>query len=225
LFLVQLIQSDDIEFRLLKGLDLSDDCGAQWVDELACLSDESGELIVVVELRNEVDQVGLSSFLTDDVDDLLSDLLDLLLLSITGLSGLAGLFISEGSDEDSENISVLSFSLTVSVNEGSPFSDKLAKLVSGHVHSMEVGHASSSLNIFDAELNSSPGILSVIQISEGSLNNSTLQGVRSNLCAGGSGNAGFAYKSGDERSRCLNVVPFFSEERVLNLLLSTLLLA
>jgi len=225
LFLVQLVQSDDIEFRLLKGLDLSDDSSAQWVDELASLQDELGELIDVVELSNEVNQVRLSSFLSDDFYDLLSDLLDLLLLGITGLSGLTSLSTSESGDEDSEDIAVLGLSFAVGINKGLPLSDKLAKLVSGHVHSVEVGHAGSSLNIFDAELDSSPSILVVIQISERSFDDSTLQGVSSNLCAGGLGYAGFAYESGNERSWGLNVVPFFSEERVLNLLLSTLLLA
>jgi len=225
LFLVQLVQSDDIELRLLKGLDLSDDSSAQWVDELASLQDELGELIDVVELSNEVNQVRLGSFLSDDFYNLLSDLLDLLLLSITGLSGLTSLSAGEGSDEDSKNVAILSFSFAVSINKGLPLSDELAELVSGHVHSMEVSHAGSSLNVFDAELDSSPSIIVVVQISKGSLNDSTLQGVRSDLCAGSLGNTGFAYESGEERCWGLDVVPFFSKERVLNLLLGTLLLA
>jgi len=121
----------------------------------------------VVELSNEVRKVGGGGFLRDDFNNLFSDGLDLLMLSVTGLSGLSGLSTSESNDEDSENIAVLGLYFTVSINESLPLSDELAKLVSGHVHSMEVGKAGLTLDVFNAELDLSPSILVLVQISEG----------------------------------------------------------
>jgi len=225
LFLIQLIEFGDIELRLLDGLDLSDDSSAQWVDELAGLGDLLGELFGMVELSNEVNQVGGRGFLSDDFYDLLSNGLNLLLLSVTGLSGLSGLFTSEGSDEHSQDVAVHSLDFVVDINQSLPFSDELTELVSGHIHGVEVGQAVLSLDVFDGKLDLSPCFFSIIQIGEGGFDDSALQRVRGNLCAGGSGDAGLSNDSSCERSRGLNVVPFFSEERVLNLLLGTLLLA
>jgi len=44
-------------------------------------------------------------------------------------------------------------------------------------------------------------------------------------CSGGSGDAGLSNVSSGERSRSLDIVPFFSQEGILSLLLGTLLLA
>jgi len=173
-FLVQFVQSDDVELGLLEGLDLLDDGTTQRIDELASLGDELGELVNVVQLSNEVRKVGSGGFLGDDFNNLLSDGLDLLLLSVRGLSGLSGLLTSEGDNEDSEDIAVLGLNFTVSINEGLPLSDELAELVSGHIHSVEVGEASFTLDVFNAELDLSPSILVVVQISEGRFDDSAL---------------------------------------------------
>ena len=123
---------------------------------MASLGDLLRELVDVVELGNEIGEVGVGSFLGDDVDDLLSDHLDLLVLSITGLSGLVLLSAGESSNENSQNITILGLGFAVSVDQSLPFSDELAESVSGHVHSVEVGHAGSSLDVFDGELDLSP---------------------------------------------------------------------
>jgi len=123
---------------------------------LAGLGDLLGEGVDVVELGDEVGEVGFSSFSGDDVDDLLSDQLDLLVLGITGLSGLVLLSAGESSNENSQNITIIGLGFAVSVNQSLPFSDELAESVSGHIHSVEVGHAGSSLDIFDGELDLSP---------------------------------------------------------------------
>jgi len=145
-----------VELGLLQGLDLSDDDSAQGIDELAGLGDLLRESVNVVELSDEVGEGRLGSFSGDDVDDLLSDDLDLLVLSITGLSGLVLLSAGESSDENSQNITIISLGFAVSVDQSLPLSDELAKSVSSHIHSVEVGHAGSSLDIFDRELDLSP---------------------------------------------------------------------
>jgi len=140
-FLVEFVQTGNIEFGLLEGLDLSDDSIAQRIDKLASLHDLLGELINVVEGLNQVSQVVLLGFFSDDFSDLLSNGLNLLMLGITGLSELAGLSSSESSDENSKDVAIIGFNFAVNVNEGLPFSNELAKLISGHIHSMEVSQA------------------------------------------------------------------------------------
>ena len=110
----------------------------------------------MVELGNEISETGAVGFLSDDFDDLLSDGLDLLVLSVTGLSGLSGLLTSESDDEDSEDITILGLNFDVGINEGLPLSDELAELISGHIHSVEVGKAGLTLDVFNAELDLSP---------------------------------------------------------------------
>jgi len=192
---------------------------------LASLGNLLGELVNVVKLGNEIGEGGVGSFLGDDVDDLLSDDLDLLVLGITGLSGLVLLSAGESSNENSQNITILGLSFAVSVDQSLPFSDELAESVSGHVHSVEVGHAGSSLDIFDGELDLSPAVLVVTQFSIRGFDNSSLQVVGGDSCAGGSGDAGLSDNSVSEGSRGLDVVPFLSKERVLDLFLGTLLFA
>jgi len=192
---------------------------------LASLGNLLGELVNVVKLGNEIGEGGVGSFLGDDVDDLLSDDLDLLVLGITGLSGLVLLSAGESSNENSQNITILGLSFAVSVDQSLPFSDELAESVSGHIHSVEVGHAGSSLDIFDGELDLSPAVLVVTQFSIRGFDNSSLQVVGGDSCAGGSGDAGLSDISLGERGRGLNIVPFLSKEGILNLLLGSLLLS
>jgi len=135
---VKFVQTGNIEFGLLEGLNLSDASIAQGIDELASLDDLLGVLINVIEALNQIGQRVCLSFLGDDLSDLLSDGLDLLLLGITGLSKLSLLSSSECSNENSKDVTILSLDLTVDVNEGLPLSDELAELVSGHIHGVEV---------------------------------------------------------------------------------------
>jgi len=192
---------------------------------LASLGDLLGELINVVKLGNEIGEIGGGSFLGDDVDDSLSDELDLLMLSITGLSGLVLLSAGESSDEDSQNITILGLGFAVSVDQSLPFSDELAESVSGHIHSVEVGHAGSSLDIFDRELDLSPAVSVVTQFSIRGFDDSSLQVIGGDSCAGSSGDAGLSNVSLGEWGGGLNIVPFLSKEGILNLLLGTLLLS
>lgn len=224
-FLVQFVQFNEVQLWLLQGLDLSDDGIAQVVDESAGLDDSLGEVILVVELSDEVRQVGFGSFGIDDFGDLLSDELDLLMLGITGLSDLVLLLASESGDEDSQNITILSLDFAVDVDQSLPFSNILAESISGHIESVEVGDAGSSLDVFDGELDLSPEIGVVVQVTEGGFNDSSLQSIGSDLCSGGSGDAGLSDVSSGEWSWGLNIVPFLSEEGILSLLLGTLLLA
>lgn len=135
------------------------------------------------------------------------------------------LLASESGNEDSQDIAVLGLNFSVDVNQSLPFSNILAESISGHIEGVEVGDAGSSLDVFDGELDLSPEVGVVIQVTKGGFNDSSLKGVRSDLCSGGSGDAGLSDVSSGEWSWSLNIVPFLSEERVLSLLLGTLLLA
>jgi hypothetical protein len=109
-----------------------------------------------IELLNKVNKVARRRFLGEDVNDLLSDELDLSMLSIRALSDLSLLSSGEGDNEDSQDISVKGLDFSLDIDSGLPLSKVRAELISGHIQSVEVGQASSSLDFFNAELDFSP---------------------------------------------------------------------
>ena len=79
-----------------------------------------------------------------------------------GALGIAcGLYLSLGSlgesdTEQSKDISIAGLSLNVTFNKGVPFFNHGACLISGNVHTMEVGVTIESFNLIDLELQLSP---------------------------------------------------------------------
>ena len=63
---------------------------------------------------------------------------------------------SESNAENSEDVAVLGLNFSVGFDNVLPFSNELAEFVSGDIHTVEVGHAVSALDIFNAELHFSP---------------------------------------------------------------------
>jgi len=225
-FFVEFVQFDNIEFRLLDGFNFSDDDIVNWVDELASLSNLLTD-VFSDELSDEVSKVAGVGFLGHNLDHLLSDLLNLRHLSVRSLLKLLlGNSGSEGDAEKFKNVTILSLDLNVSLNNVLPFSDELAELVSGDVHTVEVGHAVSTLDVLNRELHLSPGKLLrfVVKISQRDLNDSTFKSVTCDFCAGSSGAKGLAEKSLVERDWSLKVVPFLLAHWVDDLLLSSLTL-
>jgi hypothetical protein len=131
---------------------------AEGIDELGGLLASFGDGFKS-EFLDEIDEVAGGRFLGEDIGDLLSDLLNLSVLSVRALSDLSLLSSSEGDDEDSQNIAVESLDFSLDVNGGLPLSKIRAELISGHVQTVEVGQASSSLDFFNAELDFSPKII------------------------------------------------------------------
>ena len=103
---------------------------------------------------------------------------DKLLMGVLGIaSGLDLLLgsLSESDAEKSKNESIGGLGLNVSLDEGVPFLDHRAGLISGDVHSVEVGVAVESLDFINLEFKLSPclSLGLVVAISEGDVENTT----------------------------------------------------
>ena len=104
-------------------------------------------------------------------------------LSIASSSNLSAGSSSEGNSEDSEEIAINSLGLDKGFNKSVPFLDKGAELVSGDVHTVEVGVTIVSLDFFDLDLHLSPGLIVAfsIQISQRYFEYTTSQTISSNF--------------------------------------------
>ena len=102
--------------------------------------------------------------------DLLHLLLDGLGLGVLGVAGglnLSPPSSSEADSKDSEQEAVLGFDLNERLNEGLPFLNELANLVSGGAHAVEAGIAVRVLDLLDLKLDvSPPHVLVFVKISE-----------------------------------------------------------
>ena len=123
--------------------------------------------------------------------------------------------LSESNSEQSEDVAISGFGLHESLNKRVPFLNHGACLVSGNVHSIEVGVAVESLNLVNLELKLSPGLGLglVVAISKGDAENTTSQTVSrvlltSGLVAWGEGNLSLIKSWGKD------VVPLFLGEWV-----------
>ena len=76
----------------------------------------------------------------------------LLGLSITMLLGRMLLFLGETNTENSQEVSISSLDINVSLNQGLPFLNHGAEFISGQIHSIELCQAVFALHIFAREL-------------------------------------------------------------------------
>ena len=146
---------------------------------------------------------------------LLSDELLVGSLGVAGSFDLSGSLLGESNAEHSDEVSIVGFGLDVSLDERVPLFDHGASLVSGDVHTVEVGVAVKSLDLIDLELKLSPvlGIGRVVAVSKGGGENTTSQTVSrvdetGSLVDWGHGDLSLV------KSRGKDVVPFFLSEWV-----------
>ena len=134
---------------------------------------------------------------------------------IAGSLNLSMCFLSESNAEHSQNVSVGSLCLDKGLNKGMPLFDHGASLVSGDVHTVEVGVAVKSLDLIDLELKLSPvlGIGRVVAVSKGGGENTTSQTV-SRVDETGSLVDWCHANLSLVKSRGKDVVPFFLSEWV-----------
>lgn len=114
---------------------------------------------------------------------LLADEFFLRALGVAGGSDLSLGSLGEANAEHSEEVSVSSLGLNEGFNGGVPFLDNGAQLVSGDVHSVEVGIAIEALDFFNLHLHLSPGLIIAIsvQISQRYFEHTTSQAVSGDL--------------------------------------------
>lgn len=101
-------------------------------------------------LGNELLQGAGRSFLLDDLEHLLTDLSDLGGLCVGSLLDLVRSASSSGHNEKSDEVSVGSPDIIVSLDERLPLSYKRSELVLSEGHSVEVGKTRSTLNFINS---------------------------------------------------------------------------
>ena len=122
-----------------------------------------------------------------DLHHLLSNELLVGSLSEAGGFDLSLGSLGESNSEKSEDVAISSLGLYESLNERVPFLNHGACLISGNVHSVEVGVAVVSFNLINLELKLSPGLGLglVVAISKGDAENTTSQTVSRVLLTSG----------------------------------------
>jgi hypothetical protein len=134
------------------------------------------------------------------------------------------LLLGEGNAEHADNVSVGGTAVNVGLDDGLLLLDEGAKLVTGHVHTVEVEETVVSLNILDTKLDLAVrhGFV-VVQVGKGELNDTALKVIRGDLGTLGLGDDGLAAVLLGEDGRGDELVPFLLEEGVDGLLLGALL--
>ena len=131
-------------------------------------------------------------------------------LCITGLFELVVLWFGEGDAEHADNVSIGGTAVNGCLDNGLTLLDERTKLVTGHVHSMEVEETVESLNILDTKLNLTVGCcFVVIEIGKGKFNHTSLKSLRGNLGTLGLGDDGLSTFLHLEDGRSNELVPFF----------------
>ena len=183
-------KSSNIELGLLDNLHLAD---------VAILDGEDGGCLTLDFLSgsssnkslNKSLEVSLSGQGGHSVDHLGADRTDLGRLGVTGLLELIILLLGEGDAEHTDDVTVGGTGINIGLNDRLLLLDEGAKLITGHVHTVEVEKAVESLNILDTELDLTVGHgLVVVEIGKRELNDTSLQSFGSNLGTLGLGDDG-----------------------------------
>lgn len=220
---VELHKLEEVELGLLDHLHLADEAVLEGIDSLGLLldllTDGLGD-----ESLNEISQGDLGGLGGHDLDHLSSDASDLSAVGVAVSLVRVGLSLGETNSEEAEGVAVSSLHVNVGLDQRLPLSDQRAELVSGHIHSIEISEALTSLGVLDLELHLSERlVLVLVQVTEVGLADSALEGLSSDLSTDGLGDDGSSAISLSEHRGSHNVVPLLLSEWVSDLLLLTLL--
>jgi len=173
--LVEVHELGKIELGLLEELALSDHAVVLEREDLAALLLDLLANIVLNQDLDEILQGGRLDSLLHDLHHLLAD--QHLVGSLGVASGLDLLLslLGEGDAEHSEDVAIEGLGLNEGLDEGVPLLDHGASVISGDVHTVEVGVAVEILDLLNLELKLSPGggVGRVVAVTERKLENST----------------------------------------------------
>lgn len=126
----------------------------------------------------ELRQSAAGSLTLNDLGHLLANSADLRRAGVGGLLDLVGASLGEGNGKQTEEVVVSGLHGDVGLDQGLPLADQGAQLVGGEVQTVEVGQAVLALDLVDAELDLAEGVvLIVLEVGEGDLEDTALQGV------------------------------------------------
>lgn len=220
---VPLHKSCDIKLWLFQHLNLSDVAILHGEDAVGLagnlLANGCGD-----KLLDQGLEVALGSQFRHSCNHLCSDSANLGGFGVTCVLDLSVLRSSEGDAKHTNNVSIRCTTVHIGLNNGLLLSDQTAKLITSHVHSVEVEEAIEALNVLDTKLDFAEGVRFIlIQISQRKFHDASLQALRRNLCSLRLGDEGLADILGGEDGGSNKVVPFLLEERINSLLAASLL--
>lgn len=216
-------QCTQVELGSLQKLDLADVYVLQGVDALGSLLDLAADHLGD-ELRSELGEGAGGSLALDNVGHLAADGTDLGRSGISSLLNLVLAAFGEADGEKTNEVVIRGLDGDVGLNEGLPLADERAQLVGCEVETVEVGEAALALHLVNAEANLAERMIFILlEVSEGDLDNTSLECVIGILQTGGTVDESLADISDVEWVRGLNGVPIFAGEGVDSLLLEALL--
>jgi hypothetical protein len=126
----------------------------------------------------ELRESAAGGFTLDDLGHLLADGTNLRRAGVGGLLDLVGASLGEGDGEQTEEVVVSGLHSDIGLDQGLPLADKGTELVGGEVQAVEVGQAVLALDLVDTELDLAEGVvLIVLEVGEGDLEDTALEGV------------------------------------------------
>jgi len=205
---VPLHKSSNIKFWLLEDLYLTD---------VTLLDGEDGSSILLnilsaVSSDEGVDkglEVTLVSKLCHVTNHLFSDSTNLSRLGVTSLLDLVLVLLGESNAKHSYNVSIGSLYINISLDNGLTLLDKTADLITGHIHTVEVGETVEPLDILDTELDLAVSkVFVLLKVSKGDFYDASLESIGGNLLSGRLGDDGLSEVLIGEHGRSLKLVPF-----------------
>jgi len=213
----------NIELGLLQDLHLSDVAILDGEDA-GCLTSDRVTDGGRDEFLHQRLKVSLGSKLGHVCCHLLTDGSDLRRLGVARGLDLVVLRAGESNAEQSDNVSVSGSAVNVGLNDGLLLSDKRAKLISGHVHTVEVQQTVVSLNILNAKLNLAVSkSLVLVKVGKRNLEHTSLQVFRGNFGTLRLGDEGLTAVLDGKDRRSDEFVPFLLLEGVDSLFTASLL--
>jgi len=145
------------------------------------------------QLGGELGEGAAGGLALNDLGHLSADGTDLGRSSIGGLLDLVGAALGESNGEEAEEVVVSGLDGNVSLNEGLPLADERAELVGSEVETVEVGQAVLALDLIDTELDLAESmVLILLEIGQGHLEDTALEGIVGVLETGGAVHKGLA---------------------------------
>merc|ERR1740117_1816633 len=148
---VHLHELGNVKLWLLQDLHLPDQTVLQWVDSLALLLDLLSDDLWN-ELLDQVTQLSLACFFDHHINHLATNLANLCRLCIAIRLHLIGSALCESNHEKTHHVAICGLHICVCLDQGVPFADQGALLISGQRHAMKICEAVASLDLFYAEL-------------------------------------------------------------------------
>jgi len=178
-FGVELHELGKIELGLLEDLGLVDKDVLEGEDFVALVSDLLGDG-VTEDLLEEVLEGGFLGFVDHNLLHLGADELLLSTSSVAGSLDLSLVASGESDAEHADQVAVQGLGLNEGFNGGVPLLDEGAELVSGDIHSVEVGVEIESLDFLALDADLSPGLLVsvTVQIGKRHLENTASKTIR-----------------------------------------------